>query len=148
MFYYYYLNILNTCMHANKWHLKRLHYFFFLMHLIFAFQILDNVLTKDIHLFNCFLLYFALSRPFPLPPPFLQRSHTQQKKKRKVSVAAVFCITDKDHRCLHLCADLDLLIQSWTPDLRRETYVERNERMAVKLPLCFCTTLTRQLPPL
>lgn len=60
----------------------------FFMHLIFAFHILDSVLTKDIHLFNCFLLYFAHSRPFPLPPPFLQRSHTQQKKKRKVSVAA------------------------------------------------------------
>lgn len=96
------------------------------MHLIFAFHILDSVLTKDIHLFNCFLLYFAHSRPFPLPPPFLQRSHRKEEEEKESKCCRWwFCITDKDRRCLHLCTDLDLLIQSWTPDLRRETYVER-----------------------
>lgn len=87
----------------------------------------------------CSFQAFSPSTSLPLEKPY-----TAEIKESKCC-CWWFSVTDKDHRSLHLCTDLDLLIQSWMPGQRQETYVEKNERMAVKLSLCLCATLTRQL---
>lgn len=86
------------------------------------------------------LLFFFVFFSFQAFPPtslIPEKPDTAEKEKDSKCCQWWLCITGKDHRCLHLCTDLDLLIQNWTLDPQQETYVETNDRMTVKHSLCF-----------